>query len=196
MSDLRISIGVTGHRWLEEPPGLRQRVGEVVRRIAGPPDGAGRQLQVVSPLAEGTDRLVAQEAMTLGAELKCPLPFSADENERDFSSPESIVVFRGLLAVAGEVTVVGDAGSTREERNGAYVAAGRAMLALSDVLIAVWDGLPSRGEGGTAQIVAEAQDNEIPVVWIRAAAPHGVTLLPATPGGSWRADLDGFLSRG
>jgi hypothetical protein len=194
VNDLRISIGVTGHRWLEEPPGVRERVGEVVRWIAGMPDGELRPIDVVSPLAEGTDRLVAEEAMALGAELTCPLPFPADEYERDFASAESVAVFRALLAAAREVIVAGGAGSTQGERNAAYVAAGREMLARVDVLIAVWDGRPSRGEGGTAQIVAEAQERSIPVVWIGASAPHDVAVLSTITGESWQSDLDRLLS--
>jgi hypothetical protein len=36
------------------------------------------------------------------------------------------------------------------------------------VLIALWDGQPSRGKGGTAEIVAYARQRGIPVVWIDA----------------------------
>ncbi len=172
---------------------MRERVGEVMRRIAEPTLGGVRQIEVVSPLAEGTDRLVAEEAIAVGAELTCPLPLPSDDYERDFSSAKSIVAFRRLVAEAREVAVVGEAGSTPDERNAAYVAAGREMLVRADLLVAVWDGLPSRGEGGTAQIVAEAQAHEIPVVWIQADAPHVVGLLPAVAGESWQAQLDAVL---
>jgi len=172
---------------------LRERVGEVMRRIAEPPPGGVRQIEVVSPLAEGTDRLVAEEAIAVGAELTCPLPLPADEYERDFTSAKSIVAFRRLLAEAKDVAVVGEAGWTPDERNAAYIAAGREMLARADLLIAVWDGLPPRGEGGTAQVVGEAQDLGIPVVWIRADAPHVVGLLPAASAASWQAQLDAVL---
>lgn len=172
---------------------MRERVGEVMRRIAEPPPGGARQIEVVSPLAEGTDRLVAEEAIAVGAELTCPLPLPVDEYERDFTSAKSMAAFRRLLAEARDVAVVGEAGWTPDERNAAYVAAGREMLVRADLLLAVWDGLPSRGEGGTAQIVAEAQDLGIPVVWIRADAPHVVGLLPAASNESWQAQLDAVL---
>ena len=172
---------------------MRERVGEVLRRIAEPPLGGARQIEVVSPLAEGTDRLVAEEAIAVGAELICPLPLPIDEYERDFKSAKSIAAFRRLVAEARDVAVVGEAGSTPDDRNAAYVAAGRVMLVRADLLVAVWDGLPSRGEGGTAHIVAEAQDLGVPVVWIRADAPHVVGLLPAAANQPWQAQLDAVL---
>ena len=41
------------------------------------------------------------------------------------------------------------------------------MLKDADLLIAVWDGLPARGLGGTADVVAYARDHGIPVsvIW-------------------------------
>jgi hypothetical protein len=45
--------------------------------------------------------------------------------------------------------------------------ASRHMLADADVLLAVWDGQPARGYGGTADVVNAARDQGIPVtiVW-------------------------------
>ena len=58
----------------------------------------------------------------------------------------------------------------------AYVMAGRATVAHCDVLIAVWDGLPPRGRGGTGDIVELALARGTPII-------H----LPVDPG---RADDD------
>lgn len=41
------------------------------------------------------------------------------------------------------------------------------MLDRADRLLAVWDGKPARGYGGTADVVAEAQTRVIPVTVIR-----------------------------
>jgi alpha-D-ribose 1-methylphosphonate 5-triphosphate synthase subunit PhnL len=51
----------------------------------------------------------------------------------------------------------------QESRRAAYEHAGRMMLAKSDVLLALWDGQPSGGQGGTAQMVTEARELAIPV---------------------------------
>jgi hypothetical protein len=45
------------------------------------------------------------------------------------------------------------------------------MLDLADELVAVWDGLPARGHGGTADVVAVALDRGIPVTVIWPPAP-------------------------
>ncbi len=40
------------------------------------------------------------------------------------------------------------------------------VLEQSDFLIAIWDGEPAAGRGGTAQIVEEALEQNIPVIWL------------------------------
>ena len=47
-----------------------------------------------------------------------------------------------------------------DSRTEAYEQAGRYIVEHSDVLLAVWDGLPARGRGGTAEIVAWARDSD------------------------------------
>ena len=39
-------------------------------------------------------------------------------------------------------------------------------MAHCEVLIAIWDGQPARGPGGTAEVVALARDRNLPVAWI------------------------------
>lgn len=48
----------------------------------------------------------------------------------------------------------------------AHMAASRRMLDRIDALVAVRDGLPARGFGGTADVVGEARDRGIPVTVI------------------------------
>jgi hypothetical protein len=48
-----------------------------------------------------------------------------------------------------------------------YRAAGKQMLARCDVLIALWDGKPSRGPGGTAATLLEAAWHGCPCIWIK-----------------------------
>ena len=51
------------------------------------------------------------------------------------------------------------------------------MVEHADVLIAVWDGRPARGMGGTADAVAYARQRGVPVLWVHAARPAGLELL-------------------
>jgi hypothetical protein len=48
---------------------------------------------------------------------------------------------------------------------------------LSDLVVAIWDGEPERGVGGTGQIVREARDAGRPVLVIGDAPPHATTFL-------------------
>jgi hypothetical protein len=66
---------------------------------------------------------------------------------------EQIAVER-LIERSGKVIRV--AGATPDE---AYLNAGRRVADLVDWMIFVWDGGPSRGHGGTADIVAYARKN-------------------------------------
>jgi hypothetical protein len=52
-------------------------------------------------------------------------------------------------------------------REDAYERAGRYVVDRSDAIIALWDGEPARGQGGTAAIVAYARKRGVPLVWIR-----------------------------
>lgn len=170
-----LRVGVTGHRWQEEPAGLRARLERVMALL-----GQGRAVRLVSALAEGADRLVAELALAQGAELVALLPFPRDSYESDFASRWSRQRFRELLDRATEVVEMSPAPA---ERSAGYAAAGRAVLDRSDVLVAVWDGRPARGVGGTAGVVSEARDRGIPVVWVRPESPFEVSTL-RPPAGS------------
>lgn len=190
-------IGVTGHR----PDGLRGADRDLLRaRIRGvfaltcavsrerervPSENLGRcvpVMRVISPLAEGADQIVAEEGLAAGCKLYCPLPFQQEKYERDFPTPESLRRFRSLLAKASFVNVLGGRDETEAERDASYASAGREVLRQSDILLAVWDGQPAKGAGGTAQIIEEARQAGIPVVWIHSQSPHRIKiLLPERP---------------
>ena len=159
-----VCAGVTGHRVLAEIDRVTAGIDDALNRVAAV--FADRPVTVVSSLAEGADRLVAERALTRpDAALIAVLPLPPDEYECDFEEAASRDEFRRLLALAAEVIVsAANAGS----REAAYERAGRAVLDRSDVLIAVWDGEPSQGPGGTADIVAEARARRLPLAWIRA----------------------------
>jgi hypothetical protein len=90
-------------------------------------------LVVLSALAEGADRLVAQRVLTrANARLIVPLPLARDEYMQDFESDESKREFLDLLARADEVLDL----PPQPTRNEAYRAAGLYVLDHCDVLIA------------------------------------------------------------
>jgi hypothetical protein len=171
----RLWIGVTGHRALEEDPRLVQRLREAVQRIRRlPPPSAATpvRLGVVSPLAEGADRLVAREILELeGSALEAALPLPPEEYVGDFATPGSRAEFEELLEDASMVTVLA-AGGDRDE---AYQRVGHYVVDRCDVLIAIWDGQPARGQGGTAEIVQRARQRGVPMFRIQPSDSYEIT---------------------
>jgi hypothetical protein len=141
-----------------------------MRRAGAARKEAPIHLAVVSPLAEGADRLVAARVLAReDAELEAVLPMDEAEYEADFASDASKSEFRSLLARASSIHRL-PRSPGREE---AYAAAGRYVVDRCDVLIAVWDGNPEEGRGGTAEIVRHARRQRRALAWIRpdAAGP-------------------------
>lgn len=157
------SIGVTGHRSLNEVKALTQKIDAALKQIW---ETYPAPFVVYSALAEGADRLVARRALDLlGASLKAILPLNQADYKADFSEEDSLAEFLELLALADEVIEL----PPTSTRDAAYEAAGRYILEHVDLLIAVWDGQSPRGKGGTGQIVLEARKSRIPVVWTKMA---------------------------
>jgi hypothetical protein len=52
-----------------------------------------------------------------------------------------------------------------------YATVGQMLVRQADLLIALWDGKPPRGRGGTADVVSEARRSGVPVIWIDPATP-------------------------
>jgi hypothetical protein len=167
---LPLVIAVTGHRDLvtDEMPGIRNRVRELFRQLRE--NYPERKLQVFSPLAEGADRLVAEEALALGVELQVVLPMPEELYLRDFPSEESRAGFRALAAhAAGCNALPFSRGVTADEivkseraRSMQYAQLGVFLCAHCHILLALWDGKPSTKLGGTGQIVRFHHDNVMP----------------------------------
>lgn len=125
----------------------------------------GRPLVVLSPLAEGADRLVAEVVLeNPGASLVAMLPLPQDDYEQDFASAESLQDFRRLLGRAAQTISLPPVA----ERNEAYANAGEYILNHCEVLVAIWDGQPAQGRGGTAEVVREALARGLPVLHVLA----------------------------
>ena len=171
-----VTIGVTGHRDLDNVDRIVSSVDEVLRKIRDAFPGG--DLTIISPLAEGADRLVAWRAMANNdVDLVVPLPFDVSEYMLDFSRISSKAEFVTLLEQAAQVIEL----PAEETREASYLAAGLYVLDHSDVLIAVWDGQPAGGPGGTGQIVAEARQRTKPLAWVFAKKQNQDTGSPSLP---------------
>jgi hypothetical protein len=160
-------VAVTGHRDLvpAEIAGLRDRVRSFLGRLRD--DNPERPVTVMCGLAEGADRLVAEEAIALGLRLSVSLPMARDSYVRDFVSDASRAEFDRLCAHAVEVFELPLApGETHASiaapgpgRSRQYAQLGVFLCAHCHVLLALWDGKPSDRVGGTAQVVRFHHDD-------------------------------------
>ncbi len=156
-----LMIGVTGHRDLRagDIERLEQRIEQILRRLRA--QYPFTPFLVLSPLAEGADRLVARVALSpgIGAHLVAPLPMPAAIYEQDFAEAGSIAEFRDLLARADdwfEVAPSADPDAIRSPgpvRDFRYQAAGLYVARHSQILIALWDGVDTGKRGGTWEVI-------------------------------------------
>lgn len=162
-----IVLGVTGHRALSDEERIEAAVREQIQRLKERyPDSP---FAILSPLAEGADRLVARVAIeVLDARLLVPLPMPEDEYRTDFADEASQDEYDALRARAESVFEldVGGAGDTLglngEERNRRYAMAGAFVADRSQILFAIWDGQDASGTGGTGDVAQWALDGHVP----------------------------------
>jgi hypothetical protein len=156
-------FGVSGHRdpVLEDFPLLAKQIRTVFDRFRS----AHRSpcFELLSPLAEGADRIAAEAALQAGIRLVVPLPMAQAEYERDFATSESLHSFRQLLAAAGSVFEIPS--NETDVRTNKYAAVGEYIARQSNVLILLWDGRDNEKVGGTA--------------WVKKRREHWVGLAKA-----------------
>lgn len=153
-------VGVTGHRALA--PEVEKFVRDELRRtLAHTPT---HELTGISCIADGADAVFADVILELGGRLRVVVP--ARRYRADLP-PDHQDHYDYLLRCAETVVEL-----DREEADTtAFMAAGKTVVDAADQLVAVWDGRPARGHGGTAEVVAYAQASLVPVtvIW-----PEGV----------------------
>jgi len=148
-------IAVTGHQRLADPSAW----GWVESAINVELDKLSSPLTIVSSLAVGADQLVACLFKRRGGKIHAVVPFA--DYERRFA-PADASAFRRLLAQAVSVEILPPCATDED----AYLAAGRRVVDLAQLLIAVWDGRPAKGKGGTADVVAYAVRQHVAVVHV------------------------------
>lgn len=189
---LPLVVGVAGHRLLnsEDHPVLEQEVRSFLRSLWPGDQRDAYTPYLLTSLAEGADRLVADVALQEGWRLVCPLPLLPTEFEQDF--PSSISHFRTLLAQTSHwYTVPGEATT----RPAVYAQAATFIAAHAQVMLVLWDGSPFTPgkEGGTAHTVALRSEDAYPhpdllssdecvgpTYRIHVPGEPGISRLPAT----------------
>lgn len=148
-------IGVTGHRNLPESARTyaERAIEELLRRYPGPVIG-------LSSLAEGADQIFADALLRHGGVLHAVIPCWGYASA---IGPASLPNYLRLVAAARSVTTLPFASPSER----AFDAAGQYIAEHCDLLVAVWDGRPAQGLGGTADAVEHAKriGREVSIAW-------------------------------
>lgn len=141
-----LSVGITGHRdlhtkhYIEYQRSVYHRLKYLKNRY--------EHLTLLSSVADGADRLVVNEAISLGIPYSVVLPMRYDMYIKDFDD-KSKKEFDTLLSKAEKVIVM----PLAIDRNAQYELASRYISDHSDLLIALWDGTYNGLQGGTSETV-------------------------------------------
>jgi hypothetical protein len=194
---LAFRVGVVGHRDIANAEAIAAVVKSTLERIAASVHHVARSeprlfdtqhtvLRLVCSMAKGGDVLAARVAHELGFELCCPLPFTRDELE-----PEDRAAFATFIEQNRSARVVEfELDGSTAHRPQAHADAAAIIVWQSELLLALWDGKPAAGDGGTGQTVLRALEHGLPVIWVHTDT-HAVLVLtgaleePATEGGTF-----------
>ncbi|MDR3083073.1 MAG: hypothetical protein LBV60_19500 [Streptomyces sp.] len=154
-------VGITGHR------GLSTDVEEQVRALLVDQvkEYEPGELVGVSCIADGPDSWFAETVLKHGGRLEVIVP--AVKYRKGLPDWHHLVYDR-LMSRAADVHHTGITESTSE----AHQAGSEILVGLVNEVIAVWDGKPARGYGGTADVVAYAERTGVPV---RVLWPEGAS---------------------
>lgn len=200
---IALNVAVIGHRpnrlglssvqrVRDELRVLIERIGQAakehgVRKVSPSAQRADlAEAVILTSLAEGADRMGADAALELGIPLHVVLPMPRLSYEEDFADGESRADFRAKLAAATRVIELDAPVNGQNGRDRAYSLAAEILLDHADILIAVWDGKPPGGYGGTVMTIVEGCARGLPVVVIDAAGAQPARLL-------WHGLEDGAL---
>jgi hypothetical protein len=148
-----MKVGVTGHR---KRPGInwawvKEQIVTEIRELPAPIEG-------FSSLAEGADQVFAEVVLECGGYLKAIIP--TPDYEKHFNH-----------AALKKYTSLKKRAETRElepetSDEASFFNAGRYIADHTNLLLAIWDGKPAAGLGGTADVVKYALSQGTDVVHI------------------------------
>jgi hypothetical protein len=156
-------VGVTGHRHLENPEAWAWIEAAMVKAL----DDLEPPLVAISSLAIGADQLMADLVLRRGGKLQAIIPFPGYEST---FAPEEVWAYQRLLAQADAVEYL-ETGGMEEDK---YLAAGKRLVDLAEVIFTVWDGKPAKGKGGTADIVFYALQRGVRLIHLN-PVDHTIT---------------------
>jgi hypothetical protein len=152
-------LGITGHQRLAQPDDWLWVQDELDKFLLQAP----APLIGFTSLAMGADQRFAEAVLSHGGSFTAIIPFVGYELK--FAEGEDREAYQRFLALAADVEVLKAPASNRE----AYFKAGKQVVNRSELLLAVWDGKPAAGLGGTGNVVAYARQCGRPVRHINPA---------------------------
>lgn len=114
----------------------------------------------ITCLAAGADQLFARALADAGLPFTVIVP--SQRYSSAFKSTQAVLEYRRLRKLA---TVVMELPFKRPTP-AAFLAAGRAAIDRGEVVVAVWDGEPAHGMGGTAEVVQYARNKGLGLIHI------------------------------
>jgi hypothetical protein len=153
-----LAIGFTGHRKVPDEAKSRQVICDFLARQMESHIGI---VYGISSAASGGDQLFAESCLELNIPLRILLPRPAEQFRTDFDDTSWQRTLR-IMENAISIEVTG----RHESRNEQYYDCGIQTVAESQLLVALWDGQPSRGKGGTQEMVSYSRKTGHPIAWI------------------------------
>lgn len=209
MPTLALRIGISGHRWREAHHGPHERlakenadaVRDAIRRVLQCiRETAYRvhneridlfrrdtpRLSLISALAEGADELAAEVAVEddSGFVLDVVASYDFATYAARFApgTPTRALWDKARARLILDGTILADepaSGELQARNEATLVESNRRLVWNSDLVVAVWDELPARGEAGTARVIERARAEGLPIVHIHSQHPHHVRVLDA-----------------
>lgn len=162
-------ISVTGHRDLlpEDSGYLRGEYGvletQVQERLHQITRATKQPHAILSALAAGADQLVAWVGLQMNLPLLVVLPMPLEHYESDFAGDAAAYeAFRQLLSRAVAYTELPGQRPDGQDRDWQYEQTGHYLIANSQVMFALWDGVDNALPGGTSEVVRLALDHSRP----------------------------------
>jgi hypothetical protein len=155
-------VGMTGHAGL--PPPTAELVTAALRETLR---ADALNLVGVTMLGPGADQLFARVVLSLGGILHVVQPTRGMQYRDGFEDDAARRGYDELYGQASHIEALEHTESTEQ----AHMEGGQVVVDRSSVLVAVWDGEPSRGLGGTADVVSYARQRGVPVevIWPKGA---------------------------
>jgi hypothetical protein len=156
-------IAVTGHRFLSDNNELSNAIRAVLDRIIQ--EHSNTEITLFSALAEGSDQLVAEIALSYQRiRLIVPLPLSEEDYLMGFVSDIGRKSFHELVQSAEKVYTLPE----HVDHPTAYEYLGNYLLDHCEAMLAIWNGIYTLKRGGTGELVKKALKMEKLIYWIYA----------------------------